>query len=120
MSPLDDPKALSWPREQVTFSSGESGERKGATAGGDGAQAESWGRKYYQKPWAFAKRIISCLVSSQIRLVWPRVLTKGGGPTEAPGRRKEHREGCWGLSSLGECLEERKTKAGEKHHNLSK
>ena len=46
--------------------------------------------------------------------------TKGGGPTEAPGRRKEHREGSWGFRAVLRGLEERKTRQEKKHRNLSK
>lgn len=107
-------------QEQVTFSSGESGERKGATAGGDGAQAESWGRKYYQKPWAFAKRVLSCLVSSQI-ILFIGVLYQGRWAHGGTRKEKGAQRGLLGLqSSFGGCLEERKTRQEKKHHNLSK
>lgn len=73
-------------QEQITFSSGESGERKGATAGGDGAQAESWDRRYYQKPWSFAKRVISPLVSSITLFLYRGALPREEGP-------RRHQEG---------------------------
>lgn len=93
-------------QERITFSYGGSGERKDAAAGG--AQDEGWDRKHLLKVLVLYQEGELPSVSSPRPVSLSGCFAKGGGPMEAPGRRREHREGCWGFKAVLEGLKERK------------